>query len=366
MKTRHFLALTTMAVALASCQSNSYKIQGNTEGFSEGDTLFMTTELSSGIPSDTMIVKEGHFDLKGEADSAKLSIIYAPGHPNVSALFFVEPGTINITLSQNQDNVSIGGTKANDALQELNKIASDYGKKIQEIGAIFYDPNASEESKKQAMEQEQKLQAELANKVAELAEKNIDNELGFFLITNFSDDEVFSMEKRRVLIDKMPANFKNRQEVKDLLQTMEAMEAIAVGKPITDFTLNTPEGTPLSAMSEVGKNKITILDFWASWCGPCRQEMPFMIELYKKYHEQGLGILGISLDDDKDAWVKAIGDLGISWPQMSDLKGWKSEAGQLFQVSAIPFMVIVDQNGTILQKGLRGEQLEQFVSEQLK
>ena len=90
-----------------------------------------------------------------------------------------------------------------------------------------------------------------------------------------------------------------------------------------------------------------------------------MKELYAKYHEKGLGIVGISLDDDKDAWLKAIAELGITWPQMSDLKGWQSEAGQLFQVNSIPFMVVVDENGKILAKGLRGEKLSEFVSQKL-
>lgn len=91
-----------------------------------------------------------------------------------------------------------------------------------------------------------------------------------------------------------------------------------------------------------------------------------MKELYANYKDKGLGIVGISLDEDGDAWMEAIKELGLTWPQMSDLKGWQCEAGQMFQVNAIPFMAIVDQNGTIIQKGLRGQELEQFISEQLK
>ena len=119
-------------------------------------------------------------------------------------------------------------------------------------------------------------------------------------------------------------------------------------------------------MSEVKKNKVTILDFWASWCGPCREETPFMVSLYEKYHNKGLGIVGISLDQDHDAWTKGIADLGITWPQISDLKYWQSAAAEMFQVRSIPYMVVVDQQGVILNKNIRGEQLEKFVSEQLQ
>jgi len=122
----------------------------------------------------------------------------------------------------------------------------------------------------------------------------------------------------------------------------------------------------ISLMAEVKKNKITVIDFWASWCGPCRQEMPFMIQMYDKYQSQGLGIVGISLDENIDAWVKGTEALGFTWPQMSDLKGWENEIAQHFQVTSIPHTIVVDQSGKILRRGLRGEQLELFVAEQLK
>ena len=366
MNKKHLFALSAMACIFAACQRNSYKIAGTTDGLNDGDTLFLTQDLNTGIPSDTLIVKDGRFETEKKSDSIMLTLLYAPKDPSMSALFFSEPGTINIKLSQTPNQTTIGGTKVNDALQELNSLAGEFGNKMQEIAAVFYDSTATEESKKQALEQERNLQNELTKNVIEVAEKNIDNELGFFIITSFGDEEAFSSEKRKELINKMPANFRSRNEVKELLQIIEASEATAVGKAITDFTLQTPEGEPLSAMSEIAKNKVTILDFWASWCGPCRQETPFMVELFKEFHEKGLGIVGISLDEDKDAWVKAIGELHMSWPQMSDLKGWQSEAGQLFQVTSIPFMVVVDQNGKILQKGLRGDDLKSFISNQLK
>ena len=119
-------------------------------------------------------------------------------------------------------------------------------------------------------------------------------------------------------------------------------------------------------MDEVKKHKVTVIDFWASWCGPCRQEMPFMMQMYDKLQSKGLGIIGISLDNDKDAWVKGTEALGFTWPQMSDLKGWENEIAQHFQVTSIPHTIVVDQKGTILRRGLRGEELEAFVAEQLK
>ena len=117
---------------------------------------------------------------------------------------------------------------------------------------------------------------------------------------------------------------------------------------------------------EVAKNRLTIIDFWASWCGPCRQDIPYMIELYNEFHPKGLGIVGVSLDNDHDAWTTAIDKLGMPWPQMSDLKYWDNAAAKMFNISSIPHTVIVDQQGKILRRGLRGDALYQFVADQLK
>ncbi|MBP3789178.1 MAG: AhpC/TSA family protein [Prevotella sp.] len=365
MKTRHMIAIAATAIAFTACQQNSYKITGTVEGLDEGDTLFITSDLNTGIPSDTIIIKDGGFTKKGTADSASLTLIYAPNNPETSAMFFTEPGNITIHLGESATVTAIGGTKANEGLNELNTLAREYGNKMQELAANYFDPSISEESKLETMKQESDLQEELNSKVAALAEKNIDNELGYFIVTGISDDNIFTPEKRRELIEKMPANYRERQAVKNILKMMETIAQTAEGQTIPDFTMLTPENSDLSVMSEVKRNKLTILDFWASWCGPCRNEMPFMVELYKKYHEKGLGIVGISLDESKESWVNAIKELGILWPQMSDLGGWQSEGARLFQVNSIPFIVVVDQQGKILKKGLRGNDLEEFIEEQL-
>ena len=163
----------------------------------------------------------------------------------------------------------------------------------------------------------------------------------------------------------MPENMRQRSTIQQFIQQIGNAEKTEEGAMMEDFTLSSIEGAPMSIMSEVKKNRLTIIDFWASWCAPCREEMPFMVGLYNRYKDKGLGIIGISLDENADAWKQATDQMGIVWPQMSDLKGWESQAAQIFNITAIPHTIVVDQNGKILRRGLRKIPLEEFIVEQL-
>lgn len=133
-----------------------------------------------------------------------------------------------------------------------------------------------------------------------------------------------------------------------------------------DFGMEDPDGKPIKVSDFVGKNKYTLIDFWASWCGPCHAEMPTVSRAYDEFRSKGLEIIGVSLDNNKSDWMKGISDLKMTWPQMSDLKGWECAGAQLYGVRAIPANVLVDQKGRIVAQNLRGENLIQKLSELLK
>ena len=130
-----------------------------------------------------------------------------------------------------------------------------------------------------------------------------------------------------------------------------------------DFEMGTPDGTLVKVSDFVSKNKYTLIDFWASWCGPCHIEMPNIVKAYDEYHEKGFEVVGISLDHDKGDWMRGISDLQIFWPQMSDLRGWENAGAQLYGIHAIPANVLVDQQGNVVAKNLRGEALLQKLAE---
>ena len=145
----------------------------------------------------------------------------------------------------------------------------------------------------------------------------------------------------------------------------EKQKATAAGQKFIDFEMLTPDGKPVKLSDYVGKGKVVLVDFWASWCGPCRREMPNIVEAYAKYKGKNFEIVGVSLDQDADKWKDAIKKLNITWPQMSDLKGWQNEGAQLYAVNSIPHTMLVDADGTILARGLHGEKLQTKLEEVL-
>ena len=352
-------------LALTACHSNTYKISGAVEGLNDGDTLFITNDLQTGIPTDTLIVKDGKFELSGETDSTYLCMVYSEKRNELNAPFFIEPGNISIKLVETPGASRVGGTKCNEQWQELNDSVMTIGKEINRIAEHIYGNTVDEMEQQKGMDQIEKLNQRFSAIVAKTTEKNIKNEFGYFLLTYYPE-ELIDNQTRMKLIDKLPDEKQKRPAIQKMLANLKQASESAEGMTIKDFTQPGLDGTPVSLLGEVSKSKITVIDFWASWCGPCRQEMPFMVELYDKYKDKGLGIIGISLDEDSDAWKAATQQLNIPWVQMSDLKGWENVIAKHFCVTSIPHTIVVDQQGKILKRGLRSEKLEEFVVGQLK
>ena len=139
-----------------------------------------------------------------------------------------------------------------------------------------------------------------------------------------------------------------------------------IGKRFMDVRAEDPDGH-LHRLSEyAGKGKWVLVDFWASWCGPCKAEMPNVVAAYKNYHDKGFDIVGLSFDRDKEPWVAAITEWEMPWIHLSDLKYWKSIASDVYNVNSIPDNLLIDPEGTVVARGLRGEELEAKLAEVIK
>ena len=365
MKVFQVSILFSVLVALTACHSNSFSIQGTVEGLKDGDTLYFTRDMLTGEPSDTLIITDGKFTLSGETDSTALCMIYSAARNEVNIPFFLEPGNIQIQLKDEPAGSRVSGTNCNSQWQELNDSVMVIGKEINRIAEHIYGGNVDESEQQKGMDQIEQINKRFSALVIKKTEQNIDNEFGYFLLTYYPE-ELIDNESRARLIKQLPAEMRQRPVIQQMNQMLQAAAKTAEGATINDFTQKALNGEELSLMAEVKKNRLTVIDFWASWCGPCRQEMPFMLNLYNNYQSKGLGIIGISLDSNHSDWQLATDKLGVKWPQMSDLKGWDNEIAKHFNVTSIPHTIVVDQQGKILRRGLRGDQLEQFVQEQLK
>ena len=210
-----------------------------------------------------------------------------------------------------------------------------------------------------------KLEREKAaarRKTQQLIESNRGNLFAVYVLTS-------GMEKMD--LQTLKACYSHLNEAERVLEPgrrvqelIRALEGVNVGAVAPDFTLNSPEGQEITMYSV--KGKVKIIDFWASWCGPCRLENPNMVSLYNDFKDRGLTIISVSLDQKKAAWLRAIKKDGLPWIHLSDLKGWDSEVVRQYGIDAVPYMFVLDVNNRILAKQLRGEKLRNLVGELLK
>ncbi len=323
-----------LGLILSSCQSGIWKIEGECD-MQDGDTLFITSDFDTGIPFDTTVVKKGKFVFRGDEDTLLFSMVYSPQDNSLYCPVFVEKGVVTMKLSTDSPQDSrVGGTPANIKWQTLTD----------------------------SLDADGRSRAGLTSEiVVRHTEANINSEYGCFLLSYFGEIGIINPEARIILICKLPKAMQGREAIKQLRARTEQELRVVEGAVIPDFEMNNIHNQPTSILEEIKGKKITIIDFWASWCSPCRAEMPRLVELYAKYASKGLGIVGISLDRDRKAWKDETARQGITWSQMSDLQGWDNAAAQMFSVHAIPYTIVVDENGRILRNGLRGKELEEYI-----
>ena len=171
-------------------------------------------------------------------------------------------------------------------------------------------------------------------------------------------------DKELALLEEIGERFRkarpNHPQVKPFLENLKRLKGVSVGSEAPEIALPTPAG-PIMRLSDL-RGKYVLIDFWASWCGPCRRENPNVIKTYAAYKDKGFEIFGVSLDQEKSAWINAIAKDQLTWPHVSDLQYWNSVAAQAYQVSSIPMTFLLDPQGKIIAKGLRGDSLNQYLA----
>lgn len=367
MKKLTYLVVAAMAIGMVACTGGKkagYVVTGTVEGAADGDTVFLQEVAGRQLNKlDTAIIANGTFTFEGVQDSTvNRYITCKTGGDGLSMDFFLENGNINITLTK--DNESATGTPNNDAYQEIRNKTIALNVKMRTLYESMSDSTLTEEQKEAKVTEFNKLEEEMNAIQSEGIKKNITNPVGVELFKqNFYN---MTTAENEALLQQVPANYQTDEVIMKIKDITDRQKKTAVGQKFIDFAMLTPDGKPVKLSDYVGKGKVVLIDFWASWCGPCRREMPNLVEVYKQYKGKNFEIVGVSLDQSGDAWKESIKKLGITWPQMSDLKYWNSEGAQLYAVNSIPHTVLIDGEGTIIARGLHGEGLQAKLAEVVK
>ena len=361
--------LTLLAAAglmtLAACQENNgYVINGTVANGTDGEYVYLKTLGQKAEVLDSAVIKGGKFQFKGNPEVAlPKAISYNAQEGRMGTMLFLEKGNINVALDLNDSSVS--GTENNDVLREF---MAEYQKKNEDMREIYAsyrsDSTLTDDQRNELMEQLNSKGEAMDEYVFNVLSSNITKPFGAYLLTSFGAG--YDAEKLAELLPQIPAELTADESIVRLKNFVQNSLNTAVGKKFVDFSMKTPEGKDVKLSDFIGKDKYVLIDFWASWCGPCRREMPTVVEAYKKFKSKGFGVVGVSLDQNAEKWQKAIKDLNITWAQMSDLKGWQCEGAKLYGVQGIPATVLVDQNGVIVERNLRGEDLLKKLDELFK
>jgi peroxiredoxin len=357
MTTKRMLLVSLVFLLLACSTSNTYTISGTLDDASWNGQKVILCCMSNAtglVGIDSTIIEKNAFRLKGKVDSVGwyVLMIYTPGGQPIYKEFFAD-GKLACTVQENR--IHSTGSKVNNAFQQFEDEYSTLTVPLVQLNQRI-QANPKDGSLKTAFDQ---AYVSFNNSFRELSKRtvlnNMDNPLGVHVL-QASLSTLENTDLEAILADGSP-KFLAEPLVKMVSTQLEMSKSVVVGNPCPELILSSPEGYPVRLSSYIGKGNYVLLDFWASWCGPCMQELPNVLECYRIFHSKGFNVIGISLDKDAIAWKAAIEKHHISWPQMSDLAGWQSQAVSIFSFSAIPHTILVDPKGIILAKDLRGEDL---------
>lgn len=353
--------------ACNTLEKNTFIVEGTTD-LPNGKKIYRVVANTNGQPMrvDTTEVMNGKFELSGEVDQIDVNFLFIEGEQANSA-FILEEGYIDIRLYKDSLNAAdIGGTPSNIDLQNYRMQTQTMAKDMNAIVQEIQEANALGDNLLVQDLQEQYNQTKTALSIYEkdFLRTNVDSYISTLIMERFLAQKELPMSEAKAIFNTYTDRIRSSKSGLKISNLINApINPTAIGEIAPLFEGPTPTGGRIALESLRGK--VTIIDFWASWCRPCRIENPNLVRLYNRMHDKGLEIIGVSLDRNKASWERAIADDGLTWNHVSNLKYWADPIAQLYQVRGIPAAFVLDREGRIVAKNLRGAQLDAKIEELL-
>lgn len=359
--------LLLIVLFIASCSGDKYRIKGSYEGAADGTKLYITAIDEFFTPIDSAVVRDGLFSFSGKADTPVvrmlISSVELDGGPIV-----IENGRTDVILG---NGMRRGGSTLNKQLQHFYDKRDVMGRRMESIIDFINGTPSMTASQRDSIQLcVAAAKADFVEMLQRTIGGNMDNALGAFLLTQsedyFSPDEIYSLMSMvpRHLHDKLFVAMYER--VKDEASRKMRAMATSVGGTYINFELPDADGNKVLLSDIITKNRYTLLDFWASWCAPCRQEMPVIRKIYNDYKKSGVAVVSLSVDSSIEEWKEGISSLGMQWVQLCDVAGGSAEVASAYGVERIPTLILIDSEGKIIMRGEPAVRVAERLSELLK
>jgi peroxiredoxin len=352
------------AGALLSAGVYAQQVSGTIKG-GDGKKIYLFDDQDNS-PDDSVLIKNEQFSF--HVKNGKQPAVYALILQDVNyPMLFVsgaEPIHFTTAAATYPLASAVKGNENTLAMQQYQKAFDPLIKKAQVLNKEARDINPEDEPGKNAFRTKaEQFSKDIVKTGTDFIKQHPKNIASVWLLMNELRSRV-EPEEFQQLFASLDKSVKDSQYGESVTAYIKSLKANGVNIPADDFSQQDTKGQPVKLSSFRGK--YVLVDFWASWCGPCRQENPNVVKAYNKFKDKNFTILGVSLDDNRDRWLRAINQDGLAWTQVSDLRGWGNEVAVQYGIQSIPANFLVDPEGKIVARNLRGEELEEKLQQLLK